>query len=97
MRLFAAAFAVFAALPLLAAAGGPDLKLGKAKVFVGTEGEEVAIVAIEKDGAAQALVRFRGVEGEFEGMARVHEVRDLGPRGTDWAFAKDGKDYVSAR
>lgn len=101
MRPFAAAVtlvalvALVAVLPTHAAAGGPELKLGKAKVFVGPEGEEVAIVSVEKDGAALALVRFRGVEGEFEGMARVHEARDLGPRGTDWAFSRDGKDYVS--
>ncbi len=78
----------------IAVAGQPELKMSKIiKVFSGPEGEEVAIANVE--GGKQALIRYTGVEGEFEGKVFLHEVVDLGDRGSDYKMKYKGKDYVS--
>lgn len=71
-----------------------DLKVGKvSKVFTGSEGEELAVVPLE--GGTRALLRFRAVDGEFEGKVYLHDLHDLGDRGLEYQMHYQGKDYVS--
>jgi hypothetical protein len=90
---------VAAAFALLAAGGArpahaEDLRVGRTvKVFTGPEGEEIAVVPVE--GGARALIRFKGVDGEFEGKVYLHDVHDLGERGMEYALRYQGRDYTS--
>ncbi|HUP58144.1 MAG TPA: hypothetical protein VM598_11870 [Bdellovibrionota bacterium] len=87
----ACAFLASVIISMNASAG--ELKVGKrAKVYLGPEGEKVTIVPLEPVKSGDFLIKFEGVEGEWDDQVFRHHRNGSGSRED---YKLDGQNYVS--
>jgi len=68
---------------------------GKAKVYLGGDGEVVTVVPLEGEEPRRVLLHFVGTGTTLDGRTLLHTVRPGGRDGSDFVRDVDGDEYVT--